>query len=159
MAVLVLGQLIDLSNFNFVFSYLGSINDKFAGYYERSDQWFSSYGMEDKYVRNPIILGFEACGNVSLIYLGYNVIKRYYDNNTTIMSIYNMYIIGAIILNTFRTLELLNRTGLFLQSFYFLPLALILYFRKKIKNLPYYKISVLFLIWWSYDYLKYLFFF
>lgn len=157
LAVLVLGQLIDLSNFNFVFSYLGSINEKFAGYYERSDQWFSSYGMEDKYVRNPIILGFEACGNVSLIYLGYNVIKRYYDNNTTIISIYNMYIIGAVILNTFRTLELLNRTGLFLQSFFFLPLALVLCFRKRIKDLPYYKVSVLFLVWWSYDYLKYLF--
>ena len=126
-----------------------------ASYADNSDRWFSQEGMDDElYARNPVVLVFEMLGTISLYYFGQLAVKKY--NISGFVDFYNFFVIGTIILNAFRTLEILNRVGFTFALFWFFPLSIVLYYRKQLMRKPIIKIAGLFLIWWSYDYIKYL---
>jgi len=147
----------------FDFGWLNPILSQFAGedermstYLEDSDVWFSAKGQDDKYVRNPYVLAAEMFGTISLYILGSKVINKYVKRADA-FAMYNFFVIGTIILNAFRTLELLNRIGGDFAMFWFFPLTLVLYYRKKLYTNFFYKVISVFLLWYVYDYLKYLF--
>ena len=165
----------------FDFSWLNPILNQFVGednrmshYLENSEVWFSAEGMEIKYERNPLILFAEMLGTISLYILGAKVINKY-AKRADAYAMYNFFVIGSIIQNAFRQLELLNRIGGDFMLFWFFPLSLVLYYRKEIINIRFfngsiyisyikpllnnniYKVLAAFLLWYAYEYLKYLF--
>ena len=164
----------------FDFNWLTSVLNQFAGedsrmrvYLDNSEIWFSPEGMKSKYERNAIVLVAEMLGTVSLYILGSKVINRYY-RRADAYAMYNYFVMGSIMLNAFRQLELLNRIGGDFALFWFFPLTMVLYFRKRvyfylnkktqslffIKPLfanKWYVFLAFFLLWFSYDLLKYLF--
>jgi len=90
---------------------------------------------------------------------------------------YNYFVVGSIIQNAFRQLELLNRIGGDFALFYFFPLSIVFFYSMQKPQIRYnkqtqtlsvvlkksfltngwYKLMVVFLLWYAYDYLKYLF--
>ena len=164
----------------FDFSWLNPILSQFVGedehlmlYVDNADKWFSSEGMEEKYVRSPLILAFEMLGTISLYILGAKVINKYVRTPEA-YAMYNYFVIGSIMLNAFRQLEILNRIGGDFAIFWFFPVAMVLQYRKHfllsmnikrrsiISNSSFwgnsfYKTLSVFLLWFVYDYLKYLF--
>lgn len=165
----------------FDFSWLNPIMNQFVGedsrmnhYLENSEVWFSAEGMEIKYERKALVLFAEMLGTISLYILGAKVINKY-AKRADAYALYNYFVIGSIIQNAFRQLELLNRIGGDFVLFWFFPLSLVLYYRKELINIRIfngsiyishikpllnknvYKVLAVFLLWYAYDYLKYLF--
>lgn len=146
----------------FDFSYLNPIiasvaggDERMASYVENSDRWFSPEGVEEElYARKPIVLIFEMLGTISLYYLGKLAIKKY--DISGFVDFYNFFIIGSITLNAFRTLEILNRVGTTFALFWFFPLSIVLFYRKQLMRKPITIFWGVFLIWWSYDYMRHL---
>ena len=150
----VFQNMFDLSGLNSIFSFMANQNEKYAQYIENSDIWFGAEGFSDRYTRNPIVKIFETLGNASLFYLGYNVINNHFQTNKQIITLYNVFVIGTIVQKFFQNFEILNRvcgTGVL---FWFIPLGLILYYHRDFYK---YRLWLFLLIWWSYEYLKYLF--
>ena len=152
-------------------------DERMSIYIENSDKWFSSEGMEEKYTRNPIVLVAEMAGTISLYILGSKVINKYV-HRADACTMYNFFVIGSILQNAFRQLELLNRIGGDFAMFWFFPLSLVLYYRKDLLGIRFYikdmsgqlsyikrlahnkkiyKVLMVCLLWYAYDYLKYLF--
>ena len=147
----------------FDFGWLNPILSQFAGedermntYLENSDVWFSEEGLDDKYTRNPYVLVAEMFGTISLYILGSRVINKYVKGADA-YAMYNFFVIGTIIQNAFRQLEILNRIGGDFALFWFFPLTLVLFYQKKLCNKFFYKLISFFLLWYAYGYLKYLF--
>ncbi len=165
----------------FDFSWLNPILERFVGddirmsqYLENREKWFSVEGMSDLYKRNDIVLVAEMLGTISLYILGSKVINRFY-RRADAYAMYNFFVIGSIIQNAFRQLELLNRIGGDFALFWFFPLSLVLYYKQQLysthdgkKNLvtslinPFtkknaYTFWVVCLLWYVYNYFKYLF--
>ena len=150
----VFQNMFDLSGLNSIFSFMANQNEKYAQYIENSDIWFGAEGFSDRYTRNPIVKIFETLGNASLFYLGYNVINNHFQTNKQIITLYNVFVIGTIVQKFFQNFQILNRvcgTGVL---FWFIPLGLILYYHRDFYK---YRLWLFLLIWWSYEYLKYLF--
>ena len=149
----------------FDFSWLNIFLNLFAGdqrmahYINNYDTWFSfdDYHDEITYTRNGIVLVFEMVGCISLLYFGKKTIINIYHKHDAI-AFYNFFVLGVILLNAFREVELLQRAARCLYIFWFFPLAIVLCHKKQIVKSSPESYMYLFLIWWSYDYLKYLFF-
>lgn len=167
----------------FDFEWLNPILNQFAGedtrmstYIENSDIWFSEEGMKSKYERKPIILLAEMLGTITLYILGSKAINRFMKRAEA-YAMYNYFVVGSITQNAFRQLELLNRIGGDFALFFFFPLSIVLYhstqrlmllynkqtqvvsvvIRKSFLKNGWYKLLAVFLLWYAYDYLKYLF--
>lgn len=167
----------------FDFNWLNPILDQFAGedtrmntYIENREQWFSEEGMKSKYERKPIILVAEILGTISLYILGSKAINKYVKRADA-YAMYNFFVLGSIMQNAFRQLELLNRIGGDFALFFFFPLSIILYYsipkpklrynkqtqtisvilRKSFLKNVWFKLMAVFLLWYTYDILKYLF--
>ena len=154
-----------LFNILFDFGYLNPILDMLSGqdekidsYTENSEFWFEEEAIDEKYTRNPIVLVFEILGNSALFYYGYEIIKYVRKNDRISCTLYNTYIIGTIFINAFRNLEILNRVGYVYQLFWFYPLCLVLFYFPKMHFSILRKLSMFFLLFFLYSYLKYLFF-
>lgn len=152
-AVYVLSTYADLSFLEKILSFLSRQNERFAQYVERSDIWFSSEGYKTKYVRQNIVMVFEALGNISLFYFSAKTIKKACNEKWAILMT-NMYIFGTIFRQAFIRLELMNRMGNNMMLFFFVPLSIVLYYYKKMKYNFFEKVCFVFLIFWVYDYLK-----
>lgn len=173
----VFPKIFDLSLLDRYLQILSGVNDKFEAYTENSDRWFSEDAMKDKYARNPIVEVFEIIGNSVLLYIGDKLLRLRRQREH--VAIYNIYIVGLLVMVAFRELELLHRIGSVMYLWWFVPLTLILvyYFpdmktRKKKKEkkvaseLPAgknvktgfpRKWVLFFLIFFLYEYMKYLF--
>ena len=154
-----------LFNVFFDFSYLNPVLDMLTGqdekldnYTENSDVWFDEEGKDDKYTRNPIVLIFELLGSGTLFYYGYKIIKYVRKNDRISCTFFNVYVFGTIFINAFRNLEILNRVGYVYQLFWFYPLCLVLFYFPKMHFSILRKLSMFFLLFFLYSYLKYLFF-
>lgn len=146
-----------------VLSFLGQTNDKYASYVENSDYWFSEDGVSDIYSRNLIIKIFETIGNISLFYFGFKIINDISKirKSCFFITVYNIFVFGSLIQKAFMNYEILNRVGTVYSYFSFIPLSLSLYYHKKYftnNKILYIKILYFFLVWWIYDYIKYIFF-
>lgn len=151
----VLSKVVDLSAFNSLFGILGSVDDKFASYADNSSYWFGEAGKEDVYARKWYILIFEILGHSSAFYLGYKVLRDRLECHS-VVTIFNCYVFGSVFMNLFRELELLNRMGYVFAIWWFVPVALILAFYRKMNYSWVEKLMHVFLIFYLYDYLKYL---
>jgi len=174
MATYFFSEWFDYSWLNPILTQFGGDDERMNIYIENSDKWFSSEGLEDKYTRNPIVLVTEMMGTISLYILGSKTINRFYKRADAI-AIYNFFVIGSIIQNAFRQLELLNRMGGNFAMFWFFPLSLVLYHKKQLYSILFsnkdfitslmklfinkntYKFLVVCLLWYAYNFLKYLF--
>lgn len=172
-------KIFDLSFLDRYLQILGGMNDKFEAYTENSDRWFSEDAKKDKYARNPLVEMFEIMGNSVLLYIGDKLLRRRGQREHT--AIYNLYIVGLLVMVAFRELELLHRIGSVMYQWWFVPLALILayYFpvrdtREKAKEMKKAleqpasstkksktgfprKWVLFFLLFFLYEYMKYLF--
>lgn len=137
--------------------YFGDQNELFSTYVENSDKWFSAEGYDSKYLRNNAIKLFETLGNISLMYYLYKTLKLL-SNDKWAYSLSNTYIVGSIFMQSFMQLELLNRMGGNLLMFWFVPLSIVLYNFRKMRYSLIEKITFVFLLFWVYEYLKYLFY-
>lgn len=151
----ILSKVVDLSAYNSLFNLLGSVDDKFASYADNSSSWFGADGKEDTYTRKWYILIFEMLGHSSAFYLGYKILKEHLDIRS-VTTIFNCYVFGSIFMNLFRELELLNRMGYVFAIWWFIPVAFILAFYRKVNYAWIEKLLHVFLIFYLYDYLKYL---
>ena len=109
------------------------------------------------YTRNSIVLLFEMIGTISLYYFGFKAIRNWYHKQEYYF-LYNLFVIGTLLLNAFRTYEMLQRIGQNLYLFWFFPLSIVLYHHKEIVRSSSERILFCFLTWWGYDYMKYLFY-
>lgn len=135
-------------------------DERMAHYIDSYDKWFTfDSDIHDNivYTRNEIVLLFEMIGSISLLYFARKTIKHLYNKRDAI-TFYNFFVLGVILLNAFREVELLQRVARCLYVFWFFPLSLVLYYRKQVVKTSFESYFYLFLIWWCYDYLKYLFF-
>lgn len=156
LASYVFQNMFDFSVANNLLSFMASQDDKFSAYVERSDEWFSSDAVADRYTRNPIVKVAETLGNVSLFYLGYKLIIKRFAGDRQIITFYNVFVVGSIIQKFFMNFEIINRVSGTGSLFWCIPLGLVLYYRKDFRTSKY-RMLLLFLIWYSYEYLKYLF--
>lgn len=163
----------DFSYLNSILTFLGSSSDKFSGYTENADRWFSSDAMEDAYSRNISIEFLETFGCCALIYLGNklfhntslyidkqknkNAIIPLGDNIELYVSLYNVFIIGTLILETFYNLEIVRRVAHCWDIYWFVPMALVLYFRRSRIFNVFDKILMLGFFYWVWEYIRFLF--
>lgn len=176
--LLVLGKFVisksfDFSYLNSLLSFLGSFSDKFSGYTENADMWFSADGMNDAYTRNVTIEFLETFGCCSLLYLGSKLFNFFQkmsiadkanatstvlkSNLRLMITLFNAFIVGIIILETFYNLEIVRRVAHSWDFFWFIPVSLILYYRKyKIFN-SLDKFLMLGFTYWLWEYIRFLF--
>ncbi len=138
-------------------SRLGDQDEFFASYTDNSDKWFSVEGMDDKYARDNIVQIFEAFGNSALLYFGYKYLKDNNNEKKQYIPFYNFYIFGLLFLLSFRKLEIMQRIGNDIYDFWCIPLSLVLYYRKLLVKSIWEKILFIGLLFFLYNYLKYLF--
>lgn len=156
LAYYVFQNAFDITGFNQVLTFMANNDQKYSQYIEQSDMWFGASGFDERYNRNPFVKIFETVGNISLLLLAYKIIFKKYMNNRQTITLYNAFAIGIILQKTFMNFEILNRVAGTMSIFWYLPLGLVLYNRNDdiIRSC---KILKFLLIWWSYEYLKYLF--
>lgn len=140
-----------------VLNVAASNNERAAMYVAKSSQWFSAAGAEDRYTRNAIIQLIETVGVSSLLYLGYVTIRKKMANSRPVVTMYNVYFLGICIMSLFRNLELLNRVGQLFNAYWCVVLAFVLYYRSELMSKKRF-VAYIGLLWFLYDYLKYLFF-
>lgn len=176
--LLILGKFVisksfDFSYLNSLLSFLGSSSDKFAGYTENADRWFSADAMEDAYTRNGTIQFLETFGCCALLYLG-NKILTFFQSNVyssqmaklqivgtgnvrLFVTLFNVFVIGIIILETFYNLEIVRRVAHCWDIFWFVPMSLILYYRKNKVFNTFDKFLMLGFTYWLWEYIRFLF--
>ena len=152
----VISSMHDLSFLNPIIDYFSTQHERFERYAENADKWFSAEGYNSIYTRNFIVKIFETIGHISLF-----VLSRKYIlgccNSRGIVCLTNVFIIGSIFRQSFINLEILNRMGGNYAMFWFVPLSVVLYHRKQLKTTFFEKLCFWGLLFWAYDYLKYLF--
>lgn len=151
----ILSKVYDLSYFNTTLEYLAGSNEKLSGYANSFDFWFGSSAANDEYSRKWYILIFELLGHSSLFYLGWKMIKSVAANKSVI-TIFNVYVFGAIFINLFRQIEILNRIGYIFEMWWFFPLGLLIAKYKAMELKAWEKCLYFFLLFFFYDYMKYL---
>ncbi len=149
----------DFSYLNGILSFLGDQNDKFSGYTENSDAWFSQDAMNANYDRKPLVKVLQTMGDCSLIYLTNYTLSKYNDKRFLYM--YNTFVVGAIVSQCFYSLEILRRMGDTMYWYWAFCLSFVLHYRTKILQLGkrqfVLKACYLMMFFYVYDYLKYLF--
>ena len=156
LASYIFQNMFDFSVANNLLSFMASQDEKFSYYVENSDKWFTADSAADRYTRNPVVKIAETLGNISLFYWGYKVIVMRFSENRQVITLYNVFVTGSIFQKFFMNFEIINRVSSTGSLFWCIPLALVLHYRSDFKKSKY-KILLYFLIWWSYEYLKYLF--
>lgn len=147
----------------FDFSYVNSffnifVNDERMSHYVGNyDKWFTFDNDRINFERNGLVLFMEIIGCISLFYFGKKAINLFCDKRES-FTLYNYFVVGTILLNAFRKVELIQRIASNLYIFWFFPLSIVLYHRKKLIATRHEQILFIFLIWFIYNYLKYLFF-
>lgn len=150
----------DFSYLNGVLSFLGDQSDKFSSYTDNAENWFSDDAKNAIYDRKPFIKILQTMGDCSLMYLSYICIKL--KPNRQFSFFHNTFAIGAIVTQCFYSLEILRRMGDVMYWYWAFPLAYYLFHAKYVfKQFATKKFMLkclsLALLFYSYDYLKYLF--
>lgn len=151
-------QNFDFSYLDGALSLLGEHNDKFASYTDNAGRWFSEDAIQEGFKRKPLIKVFQTLGDCSLIFLGYKLLHLKEIHRMTFL--YNTFVFGAIFSQSFYTLELLRRMGDCMYWYWTFPLAYVLCNRtvvvKAFKMQFVGRMMMFFLVFYCYDYLKYL---
>ena len=131
--------------------------------------------MNDAYNRNIIIELLETFGCCSLAYLGYKLLHKAKDTQNNIneqvksgaillgnhynlyVSLFNISIIGLVILETFYDLEIVRRVAYCWTIFWFVPVSLILYYRKSKIFSNFDRLLMFGFFFWVWEYIRFLF--
>lgn len=165
----------DWSILNSLLNFMASQDEKLAGYAGNTDRWFSDEAMNDAYTRNISIQILETIADAVLLYLGAKVCKYVSREGVMIqsksndyspskshlyISLYNVCVIGVFVFQTFYNLEIVRRVSYSWYLFWFVPLAMILYYRKdkEIFNKKDQYMMYAF-VFWIWDYIRFLFVF
>lgn len=158
----VFSKIFDFSSLNVALSFLGGQDEKFSQYTENADRWFSSEAVVSAWERNPIVKILETTGNCALMYLGSKLLVL--KQNKGMLTLFNLFVFGAIFSQCFFTIELGRRMGDIMFWHWAFPLAFVLCNKSLlIKNTKkgfhqwIVNASYLALIFYAYDYLKYIF--
>lgn len=155
-AIYVFPSLMDLSGLEPMLNIVFSGSDKLSSYTGNFDLWFGQEVMDDAYTRNSIVMVYELLGHFSLLYL-FCRINSQIAFSLPMKTIYNGYVIGSIILNAFRNLEILNRIGYVFYILWFIPLSGVLLLSRRVRLHKWERLLFIFLTFFAYDYLKYIF--
>lgn len=101
------------------------INPKFQGYIDNSDRWFSADAAQEIYTQSPIALLLDSLFVISIFYLSYLALEI--KKNKQIAYMYNIVVLGYILLRMFFNFELLRRIATPMTMFYPIPLGYALY--------------------------------
>lgn len=113
--------------------------------------------MNELYTRNVAVQAIEALGTSTLLYLGYKTILCHRVGQSINATLFNSFFIGISILSLFRNLEILNRIGQVLAYSWIFPVSLVLHYKTP-RWSKFDKLVSIFLVWFAYEFLKYLFF-
>ena len=153
-----LQQNFNFSNLDGLLSFIGEHNEKYASYTDNAGMWFSEDAIREGFKRNSIVKIFQTLGDCSLMYLSYKALCL--KENQKMTFLYNIFAFGAIFSQCFYTLEIMRRMGDCMYWYWAFPLAYVLSNRKciiysfKTKGMG--RFMMCFLLFYSYDYLKYL---
>jgi len=156
-AAYVLPNVFDFSILNPVLVTVAGDDEIMLSYVYNSDRWFSAKGFDEYYTRNPIVQIVEILGHASLFYYGKKAIGLCRHRQEA-LTLYNIYVFGTLFMITFRKLELMNRIGGNFEHFWFFPISLVLFYNNQIIKTRLQLLFSFFLIFFVYDYVKYLFF-
>ncbi|MCM1313381.1 MAG: EpsG family protein [Bacteroides sp.] len=171
---LYLASHFDWSYINGLLSFMSSHDDKLACYADNADRWFSDDAMSNQYSRNAVIQILETVADTVLIYLGAKVCqyilglrvmeqkqgKYIYSRAHVYVAFYNVFVVGVLIFQTFFNLEIVRRVAYSWYLFWFVPLALVLYYRKNTRIFNQMdRYMMLSFIFWIWDYIRFLFVF
>ena len=151
----VVSSIFNFSIFSPIINYF-SDSELLGIYANNADRWFSADGFEEKYNRNVLVGFCECIGVCSLFYLGGQFFKKI-TKCQEYVTMYNIFVFGILFQMSFRQLELFNRIGGDLALMWFLPLSLVLYYRKKLIACGCKKIYFYGLLWFAYEFMRYLF--
>ena len=159
----------DWSSLESFLSFLGSTNDKFSSYTENADRWFSNDAMVAGFTRNITIQFLETFGCCAILYLSDKMfatmktgirIKDFKTGSFDLfyyISLFNIFVIGMLVFETFSALEIVRRVAFCWNFFWFAPMALILYYRKsKIFN-RFDRFLMFGFSFWLWEYIRFLF--
>lgn len=104
---------------------LSFINSKFQGYIDNSAIWFSEDAAQDKFTQSSLAIVLNSLFIVSIFYLGHLALKIRYNKRIAYM--YNIVVVGYILLRMFFNFELLRRIATPMTMFYPIPLGYALY--------------------------------
>lgn len=155
-AAYVFPFLIDLSGLEPILNVLFSESDKLSSYTGRFDFWFGQEAMNDEYTRKPVVMVYELLGHFSLMYLFCRINSKT-AFSLPVKTLFNGYVVGIIVLNAFRNLEILNRMGYVFYIMWFIPLSGVLLLSRRVRLHKWERFLYIFLTFFAYDYLKYIF--
>lgn len=141
-----------------IIGFVGAQDDKFGQYVDNADAWFfgkNAYNLA--YSRNIFVKQIENLSNCVLMYFGYKALL-FEKKDCRLIALYNIYVVGAILMQGFINYEALNRVFRFLYAFWCFPFAFYIFHSKKMKRN---KSSIFFdlvLLFWFYDFARLLFF-
>lgn len=158
-------QIFDFSWLSRLIVFVFSADEKFAGYVNYSNRWFSTDAVNDIYTRNYFVSVLETFANCFLIYLFVSMMSRMKltCENTTkekekfLMALFYCFVFGTTMLQMFHDIELFRRIFEPLYSFWCFPLSFVLTYRslylKKFER----KMIIPVILFWGYEFFKYLF--
>lgn len=122
------------SSIGFVSIYISkyiSLDNSFQSYVDNSDVWFGNDAAKDIYEQSLFALLTSSLFYVSIIYLGYVILK--FKSHPHILYIYNVVVIGIIFYRIVFKFEILRRIAEPLIMFYFIVLGYVFFVIYNIK--------------------------
>lgn len=129
-AALYLSTKSDTSFLNPILSFLSSQDDKFSQYADKADVWFGKEGYSERYTANFLVKFFNVTSNCAIMYLGYKLLAGFKKIGKSLITLYNVYVLGTILYDSFVNYEAINRITRYFYAFWIFPFALILFYRK-----------------------------
>lgn len=155
------------------FNIIASSSDtKFSWYAENSFAIFSDEAADSLYTRNFIIQILETFGCMSVFYLGNKICNMinntsfaYFSQNNAdeyghlYTTLFNTFVLGTLVLESFYNLEIARRIAYGWSIFCFVPISLILFYRKYVFLEKIDKYLMLGISYWLWEYIRFLFVF
>ena len=161
----VLHRFVDFSWLNKLIVYFYGANEKFEGYINHADQWFSAEAAKSIYTRNFAVDILETIAICFLIYLTTVTISRMkglYDcfmnrSGRLMLTIFYCFVFGSCFLQIFHDMELFRRIFDPLYAFWCFPLAFVLTYKSTYLTKKEREMLVLIMLFFVYEFFKYLF--
>lgn len=153
----------DFSLVNQALIHINGLDSRMDEYIKRGDDWFSSYAIQDDYYRKGVIKMFQTIGECSFFYFASIAFKTKSsllssEKQRSLIVLYNTFVIGAILGQMFFAVEILKRIALSLYVVWCFPFAYVVRIIKFGKLSRLQKLAFCSLLWFGYEYIKYIFF-
>lgn len=156
-ATLVIGNMTNIGFLNPLIDFLASQDSKFSQYADNYDTWFGTWGFSDRYELNIFYQILDIISQISIIYVGYVIIRRAKIKDKSIIAMYNVFVLGVILFKCFPNFEAINRITRFFAACWCFPVAVNIYYCNKVKLAGFEKILFLCQFLILYQFGRYLF--